>query len=185
MGALSRRNRKRPFNKTGPLTVSLLLFTPLWHSCSAFSTHALFAACIVCFLHFGCFILPPIAPLPVSTMRPTLRTAALGLYASTSVASHLPLRKGPYEFTLEVQGKVSGLVGQLGDGQNRIGTGYPVAEFEYLPPKDGSVGGGVIIDSRGRGCIVTPPHVTQWQCDRGVAGMFLARSFQSFVFPCH
>ncbi|CAI6342493.1 unnamed protein product [Periconia digitata] len=33
-----------------------------------------------------------------------------------------------------------------------------------------SSSGGIILDSKHRGCIVTPPNVTQWQCDEGNSG---------------
>ncbi|KAJ5273166.1 hypothetical protein N7478_008291 [Penicillium angulare] len=54
----------------------------------------------------------------------------------------------------------SGPVGQLSDGQNRIGDNSLDAA-EYCISSDGS-----ITDGNGRGCILTPP-TTQFQCDEG------------------
>lgn len=60
-------------------------------------------------------------------------------------------------FTLTASGGKSGVVGQLGDGQNRIGR-HPPAKYNLC--------GGKITDANGRGCILTPP-TTQFQCDVG------------------
>ncbi|KAJ5087574.1 hypothetical protein N7456_011190 [Penicillium angulare] len=54
----------------------------------------------------------------------------------------------------------SGPVGQLSDGQNRIGDDS-LGTAEYCISSDGS-----ITDGSGRGCILTPP-TTQFQCDEG------------------
>ncbi|KAJ9300745.1 hypothetical protein DTO271G3_1909 [Paecilomyces variotii] len=62
-------------------------------------------------------------------------------------------------FGLTASGSVSGTIGQLSDGQNRIGGGLPAAQYCI----DSSGG---ITDSNGRGCILTPP-TTQFQCDSG------------------
>jgi hypothetical protein len=57
-----------------------------------------------------------------------------------------------------------GTVGQLIDGQNRIGqTNLPMPKGTYCLPVNGDGG---IYDSKHRGCILTPP-TTQWQCDEG------------------
>ncbi|KAJ5807022.1 hypothetical protein N7474_010614 [Penicillium riverlandense] len=54
----------------------------------------------------------------------------------------------------------SGPVGQLSDGQNRIGD-------QTLPPAQFCISSdGSITDGSGRGCILTPP-TTQFQCDVG------------------
>ncbi|KAJ6121148.1 hypothetical protein N7523_005428 [Penicillium sp. IBT 18751x] len=50
-------------------------------------------------------------------------------------------------------------VGQLSDGQNRIGD-------NSLPQGEFCINGGSITDGQGRGCILTPP-TTQLQCDVG------------------
>jgi len=50
-------------------------------------------------------------------------------------------------------------VGQLSDGQNRIGD-------NSLPEGEFCISGGSITDGSGRGCILTPP-TTQFQCDVG------------------
>ncbi|KAL4784826.1 ubiquitin 3 binding protein But2 C-terminal domain-containing protein [Aspergillus varians] len=62
-------------------------------------------------------------------------------------------------FHITASGEASGPVGQLGDGQNRIGGGLP--EGQFCIDSDGS-----ITDGSGRGCILTPP-TTQFQCDLG------------------
>lgn len=63
-------------------------------------------------------------------------------------------------FHLTASGGSSGTVGQLSDGQNRIGdNSLPTAQF--CISSDGS-----ITDGNGRGCILTPP-TTQFQCDKG------------------
>jgi hypothetical protein len=51
-------------------------------------------------------------------------------------------------------------VGQLSDGQNRIGDSS-LPKAEYCISSDGA-----ITDGNGRGCILTPP-TTQFQCDTG------------------
>ncbi|PYI03741.1 hypothetical protein BO78DRAFT_409650 [Aspergillus sclerotiicarbonarius CBS 121057] len=66
-------------------------------------------------------------------------------------------------FHLTASGGASGTVGQLGDGQNRIGGGLPETQFCI-----DSNGG--ITDSSGRGCVVTS-STTQFQCDLGKSPM--------------
>ncbi|PWY86069.1 hypothetical protein BO70DRAFT_289373 [Aspergillus heteromorphus CBS 117.55] len=65
-------------------------------------------------------------------------------------------------FHLTASGGASGTIGQLGDGQNRIGGGLP--ETQFCIDSNGS-----IADSSGRGCVVTS-STTQFQCDLGVPG---------------
>ncbi|KAJ0421578.1 ubiquitin 3 binding protein But2 C-terminal domain-containing protein [Aspergillus carlsbadensis] len=64
-------------------------------------------------------------------------------------------------FGLTASGEASGPVGQLDDGQNRIGGDLPAGQ--YCIDSDGS-----ITDGNGRGCILTPP-TTQFQCDEGAS----------------
>ncbi|KAL2861801.1 ubiquitin 3 binding protein But2 C-terminal domain-containing protein [Aspergillus pseudodeflectus] len=64
-------------------------------------------------------------------------------------------------FGLTASGEASGPVGQLDDGQNRIGGDLPAGQ--YCIDTDGS-----ITDGNGRGCILTPP-TTQFQCDEGAS----------------
>ncbi|KAH7039518.1 ubiquitin 3 binding protein But2 C-terminal domain-containing protein [Macrophomina phaseolina] len=64
-------------------------------------------------------------------------------------------------FQLTASGGASGTVGQLNDGQNRVGGDYDAAKYCI-----NSNGG--ITDSNGRGCILTPP-TTQFQCDEGAS----------------
>ncbi|KAJ5383012.1 hypothetical protein N7517_000923 [Penicillium concentricum] len=65
-------------------------------------------------------------------------------------------------FHLTSSGGTSGQLGQLSDGQNRIGD-------DSLSPAQYCIDSkGAITDSEGRGCILTPP-TTQFQCDEGAA----------------
>ncbi|KAJ5514344.1 hypothetical protein N7463_003896 [Penicillium fimorum] len=64
-------------------------------------------------------------------------------------------------FHLTSSGGAAGTLGQLGDGQNRIGDNS-LQPAQYCIDSDGG-----ITDSSGRGCILTPP-TTQLQCDEGV-----------------
>ncbi|PYH47296.1 uncharacterized protein BP01DRAFT_380516 [Aspergillus saccharolyticus JOP 1030-1] len=81
------------------------------------------------------------------------------LAAFAAGANALVSRADSCCFHLTASGAVSGTVGQLGDGQNRIGGGLAAASFCI----DSN---GAITDSSGRGCIVTN-SVTQFQCDLG------------------
>lgn len=78
---------------------------------------------------------------------------AFGLGASAAI-----LPRDTCTFTLTASGGQSGIVGQLSDGQNRIGGGNPTGTY--------SISNGQITDAKGRGCILTPP-TTQLQCDVG------------------
>ncbi|OQE37977.1 hypothetical protein PENCOP_c009G00674 [Penicillium coprophilum] len=65
-------------------------------------------------------------------------------------------------FHLTSSGDASGKLGQLSDGQNRIGD-------DSLSPAQYCIDSkGAITDSNGRGCILTPP-TTQFQCDEGAS----------------
>ncbi|OQE46379.1 hypothetical protein PENCOP_c001G00901 [Penicillium coprophilum] len=65
-------------------------------------------------------------------------------------------------FHLTSSGGAAGKLGQLGDGQNRIGDNT-LQPAQYCIDSNGA-----ITDSTGRGCILTPP-TTQLQCDDGVS----------------
>ncbi|KAJ6104598.1 hypothetical protein N7523_010918 [Penicillium sp. IBT 18751x] len=65
-------------------------------------------------------------------------------------------------FHLTASGDASGSVGQLSDGQNRIGDNS-LSSADYCINSSGGV-----TDSHGRGCILTP-LTTQWQCDEGAS----------------
>ncbi|KAL2068477.1 hypothetical protein VTL71DRAFT_16575 [Oculimacula yallundae] len=80
---------------------------------------------------------------------------SLALVTSTSA---IVTRWAPCCFHLSASGAVTGTVGQLDDGQNRIGGPLPPAQY--------CIADGAITDAHGRGCIVTP-GVTQSQCDAG------------------
>ncbi|GAM40099.1 GPI anchored cell wall protein [Talaromyces pinophilus] len=89
-----------------------------------------------------------------------MRTFA-AVAALAAGANAIAIRGESCCFTLTASGSTSGTVGQLDDGQNRIGGGLPPATFCITP-------GGTITDSSGRGCILTPP-TTQLQCDTGAS----------------
>ncbi|OKL63341.1 hypothetical protein UA08_01156 [Talaromyces atroroseus] len=84
------------------------------------------------------------------------------LAAFAAGANALAIRSDSCCFELTASGGASGTLGQLSDGQNRIGGGLPPATYCISSS-------GIITDSNGRGCILTPP-TTQWQCDEGATG---------------
>lgn len=90
----------------------------------------------------------------------------LSLLALASSAQSAVLPRNPcYKcqgFTISVSGGVSGPLGQISDGQNRVGPNTPTAAKYNL----GCAGG--IVDANSRGCILTPP-TTQYQCDVGAS----------------
>lgn len=59
-------------------------------------------------------------------------------------------------FTLTASGGISGTVGQLADGQIRVGGSYAQSKF--------SINGDQITDATGKGCLLTAV-VKQFQCD--------------------
>ncbi|KAF4539344.1 GPI anchored cell wall protein [Lasiodiplodia theobromae] len=85
---------------------------------------------------------------------------ALSPLAFTLGASAVALKRSDCCFQLTASGGASGSVGQLSDGQNRVGGGYQAATY--------CLNNGGITDSNGRGCILTPP-TTQFQCDEGAS----------------
>lgn len=87
-------------------------------------------------------------------MRYAFVPFAFGLGANALVA-----RANTQCFSLQASGGASGVLGQLDDGQNRVGGGHPTGCYCL------DVNGG-FTDSNGRGCILTPP-TTQFQCDVG------------------
>ncbi|KAK1908663.1 hypothetical protein P3342_009514 [Pyrenophora teres f. teres] len=88
-------------------------------------------------------------------MRFAFALAVFGIGADALVIRHTSQC-----FQLESSGGPSGILGQLGDGQNRVGgNGLPTGC--YCLDSDGG-----FTDSNGRGCILTPP-TTQFQCDVG------------------
>ncbi|KAH6672360.1 ubiquitin 3 binding protein But2 C-terminal domain-containing protein [Halenospora varia] len=89
-------------------------------------------------------------------MLNTLVTLSLALGASAFAA---PRSSGCCSFGLTASGGQSGTIGQLDDGQNRIGGNLTAASF--------CISNGGITDEAGRSCILTP-SVEQFQCDQGV-----------------
>jgi hypothetical protein len=69
-------------------------------------------------------------------------------------------RWAPCCFGISASGAVTGTLGQLDDGQNRVNG--PLAAAEYC------IADSLITDANGRGCILTPP-TSQFQCDEGAA----------------
>ncbi|KAI4641143.1 hypothetical protein J4E93_008021 [Alternaria ventricosa] len=88
-------------------------------------------------------------------MRYAFAPIAFGLGANALV-----VRQATQCFKLEASGGASGVLGQLDDGQNRVGNGGLPTSCYCLD------GNGGFTDSNGRGCILTPP-TTQFQCDVG------------------
>jgi hypothetical protein len=97
-------------------------------------------------------------------MRYAFAPVAFGLGANALVA-----RQTSTCYQLQASGGAAGILGQLGDGQNRIGgDGNPTGCYCLSGNGDGNdgEGSGGFTDSNGRGCILTPP-TTQFQCDVG------------------
>jgi len=90
-----------------------------------------------------------------------MKTFVATLALLVAGANALVGRGGTCCFSLTASGGASGTLGQLSDGQNRIGGGLPAAQ--YCIDSNGG-----ITDGSGRGCILTPP-TTQFQCDVGAS----------------
>ncbi|OAL48569.1 hypothetical protein IQ07DRAFT_612675 [Pyrenochaeta sp. DS3sAY3a] len=88
-------------------------------------------------------------------MKYAFSQLAFGIGANALIA-----RNAPQCVQLKASGGASGVLGQLDDGQNRIGGGHPTGCY--------CLGDGGFTDSNGRGCILTPP-TTQFQCDVGAS----------------
>jgi hypothetical protein len=101
-------------------------------------------------------------------MRHALIPLALGLGVS---ASSLQKRWHECKFELNAQGGANGCIGQIGDGQCRIGSKYPPATFTLDKHS------GILKDSKGRGCIITGSSHQQIQCDDGKTGKWLGRPY--------
>ena len=83
-------------------------------------------------------------------------TTAAGLAVGASAAL-LPRNDGCC-FQLSASGGQSGTLGQLDDGQNRLGGGLGQATY--------CINNGAITDKSGRGCVLTP-DTKQFQCNMG------------------
>ncbi|KAJ4341928.1 hypothetical protein N0V95_007084 [Ascochyta clinopodiicola] len=88
-------------------------------------------------------------------MKYAFAQVAFGLGANALVA-----REASQCVQLQASGGQSGILGQLGDGQNRVGGDHPTGCY--------CLSSGGFTDSNGRGCILTPP-TTQFQCDVGAS----------------
>ncbi|KAI8934167.1 hypothetical protein NX059_008920 [Plenodomus lindquistii] len=88
-------------------------------------------------------------------MKYAIAQLALAIGVNALVA-----RNAPQCIQIKAAGGASGLLGQLDDGQNRIGGGHPTGCY--------CLSNGGFTDSNGRGCILTPP-TTQFQCDVGAS----------------
>ncbi|GAB7354853.1 hypothetical protein MBLNU459_g5229t1 [Dothideomycetes sp. NU459] len=82
---------------------------------------------------------------------------SLALAVSGASAVLVPRQQCCFQLTA-AGGGLSGVVGQLSDGQNRVNQSLPAATY--------CLSGGAITDGSGRGCILTPP-TSQFQCDTG------------------
>jgi hypothetical protein len=74
--------------------------------------------------------------------------AVLPLIAGASALTIPRANKETCDFTLTASGGKSGTIGQLHDGQNRIGGGLPPHHFKIHD-------GGITDDSGEKGCILT------------------------------
>lgn len=83
----------------------------------------------------------------VSTNQPTSSLSASWSVASSSTASASSPSGSCCSFTITASGGVSGIAGQLSDGQIRVNGSYPPATF--------CISNGQVTDSSGRGCILT------------------------------
>lgn len=103
-------------------------------------------------------------------MKYTIATLAFGLGASAGALNKRGGYGGGYGyggghgsdkccFEIEASGGKSGLLGQIYDGQNRIGE-------QGLPPATYCLNNGALTDASGRGCVITGP-TDQFQCDAG------------------
>ncbi len=84
-----------------------------------------------------------------SLLQFLMKMKALGSFAFALVAgaNAIVTRWAPCCFHLSASGAVTGTVGQLDDGQNRINGPLAPAQF--------CIADGAITDAHGRGCIIT------------------------------
>lgn len=104
---------------------------------------------------------------PPTEMRYTLVPLALGLGVS---AIDLQKRYHECKFELNAKGGANGCIGQLEDGQCRIGGKYAPATFTLDQTT------GILEDAKGRGCIITGTSHAQIQCDEGKAGEYISEA---------
>src|ERR1700712_3236970 len=92
-------------------------------------------------------------------MRYTIVPLALSLSVSATVT-----KRGDYPLQFFAKGKAHGALGQLQDGQIRIGGGHSPSHFK--------IHHGIMKDNKGRGCVETEPE-KQVQCDSGSDGIII------------
>lgn len=86
--------------------------------------------------------------LSASTIQASSQSGSLSTSAESTPASSASASSATAcPFTINSAGGVSGVVGQLSDGQIRVNGSYPATTF--------SINNGQITDSSGRGCILT------------------------------
>jgi hypothetical protein len=94
-------------------------------------------------------------------MRHSFLPIVLGAIGASAAPQH-----GRCTFELTAHGHANGSIGQLTDGQCRIGGGYYPTTFDLDRHS------GILKDKNGRGCIITRGKASQIQCDQGASGMF-------------
>ncbi|KAM3076166.1 hypothetical protein ACMFMG_006322 [Clarireedia jacksonii] len=122
-----------------------------------------------------CIEVPSAGPGPTTpASKSTIPSSTLE--SSTSSSSPSLPSGSSCTFKITTTGDNKWTAGQLSDGQIRLNGSYPASTF--------SIKNGQIMDSNGRGCIVTGPPETQFQCDANslpVPG-FSITSTGSFVY---
>ncbi|KAJ5765888.1 hypothetical protein N7520_005447 [Penicillium odoratum] len=88
--------------------------------------------------------------------------STIAIAAFLAGANALVGRRDTCCFELTASGSASGTLGQLTDGQVRLGD-------TTLSPSTFCISNSIITDSEGRGCVITS-ETTQFQCDQGATG---------------
>ncbi|GAB7358501.1 hypothetical protein MBLNU230_g2564t1 [Neophaeotheca triangularis] len=88
--------------------------------------------------------------------------STLALASAAGVSALVARNDDTCCFSLTASGTMGGQVGELDDGQVRVGQ----SNLPTMPGKFCINNNGGLTDSYGRGCILTPP-TTQFQCDTG------------------
>jgi len=99
-----------------------------------------------------------IFPAPTIDMKSAILLFSAGATASLTRKHNICLLQ------LNAFGGCAGPVGQIPDGQCRVGGGLPQSLFQLDKSR------GILTDGVGRGCYITP-EASQLQCDDGRPGM--------------